>query len=55
MKEWKSKVFEAAVLLLAVSLVAHLAWLWLAQLVPVLLALAVLLVIWRLLLGGRRR
>ena len=55
MKSWRQKLTEAMLLLLLLSFVAHLMWDWLSQITPMLLALAVLLSIWRLLIGGRRR
>jgi len=55
MKSWRQKLTEAMLLFLLLSFVAHLMWDWLSQITPMLLALAVLLAIWRLLIGGRRR
>ena len=54
-KGWKQQFMEAMALLFVVSFVAHLVAFWLAPFLPVLVALAVLVVVARLVFWWRRR
>jgi predicted membrane protein len=54
-KGWKQQFMEAMALLFVISFVVHLAALWLAPLVPVVVALGIVGVVYRLVLGRWRR
>lgn len=54
-KSWQRQTGEAVVLLLVVAFAARLIWGWLAVVTPVLIALVVLGVVYRLVLGRWRR
>ena len=54
-KGWKQQFMEAMGLLFVVSFVVHLAAFWLAPFLPMLMALAVLVVVARLVFWWRRR
>lgn len=53
MEEWRKKAFEAAVVLVAISLASRIVWSLLAPLVPVLAVLVGLVVVYGLILRRR--
>lgn len=52
---FKHQLMQVMLILLVISFTAHLMWDWMTQIAPFLVALAALVVIWRVVFRGWRR